>query len=164
MSCWDFTEDLQQIIHAMKYRRKPTLGQSLVSIIGAWKLPAWMTSVDVVIPVPLHKTKRRDRGYNQAVSIAKGVATLCSAPIMTDVLVRQKYTASQTTLTRAERQENLAAAFVTTRKSAGQLKGKSVLLVDDVFTTGATLENAAESLQETGAKEVFGFTLASAPI
>ncbi len=109
---------------------------------------------DFIIPVPIHPAKKRERGYNQAEEIAKGVHSILKTPIIPFALKRTLYTASQTTATSStERWENVADIFNVSDEKA-LYDDKKVLLVDDVFTTGATTNNCASLLLQHGAKRV----------
>jgi ComF family protein len=113
---------LQQILHALKYRKQ----------------------FDVGIPIPLSKEKMRTRGYNQSESIALGLSAVLNIPVQINAVLRVKNTASQTNKNIAERMENVKDAFAV--QDAEKLKNKHVLLIDDVLTTGATLEACAREL------------------
>jgi ComF family protein len=103
----------------------------------------WADNIDMIIPIPLHEKKEAERGYNQSVLIAEGMSDILNIPVAANILVRTRYTESQTQKTRTERLENMKDAFKTVGDS---LSGKHILLVDDVLTTGATLEAAALAL------------------
>lgn len=106
-----------------------------------------------IIPVPIHAARKRERGYNQAEVIAKGIELILKVPISREVLYRTKYTPSQTTLSSKERLANVSGLF----KSFAQKTSffdKNVLLIDDIFTTGATVNNCAKILLEQGARRV----------
>lgn len=129
----------QNIIHSLKYKGKQDLGEKLGHMI-AEKLQMnnahW--NVDLVIPVPLHHSRERSRGYNQSKCIAQGIAATLGVPLNTSSLLRKKRTGTQTKKGRYSRFENMQMVF--SIADAEALKGKHVLLVDDVMTTGATLE------------------------
>jgi len=105
---------------------------------------------DAVIPVPLHPYKLKQRGFNQSAVIAESLSAHIQAECVTTLLKRKKNTVSQTTLSREERQENVKNAFMTER----DVTGETFLLVDDVITTGATLNSCAETLKKQGAARV----------
>ena len=153
-----FEGPLQQALHRLKYKRDMILADSLARVLhDAWQ--AYALPGDVVVPVPLSAERLRERGYNQAGLLARGFADLSGRSCAPAGLARRRHTSSQVGLSRAERHENVAGAF------AGQAKavaGRSVILVDDVCTTGATLEAGAEALRAAGAARVWGFTLARA--
>jgi competence protein ComFC len=114
-----------------------------------------LTGVDYVTAVPLHKVRRRERGYNQSDLIAKALAERMNREFTDKALVRRTYTTSQTLLDSTERRKNIKGAF-----RIGRLDphGKSFLLIDDVFTTGTTVNEASRTLLNAGAKEVFVMT------
>ena len=116
----------------------------------------------VFVPMPLHKSKKRKRGFNQAELIAQELSISLNIPMQTKALLKHKKTQSQTTLSREERQQNIKNAFLI--KNPQLVEGKIVFLVDDVFTTGATMEEAARTLKAVKAKEVWGITLAREPL
>lgn len=129
---------VQQIMHELKYRNRPDIGRFLGRLIAhRYAHTEWFASIDVIIPVPLHRKKLRQRGYNQSAAIAAGISAISGIPVAEEAVKRKLHTASQTHKTRIERLDNVAEAFVVERPDI--LKGKHVLLVDDVLTTGATL-------------------------
>lgn len=142
-----FTKEgmMQHLMHRFKYRKRKNIGKQLGLIFGA-ELAAGkhLQNIDYIIPVPLHKLKKEKRGYNQSDLIADGISEANDIEIADNVLIRIKNTESQTQKTRAERLENVKDVFVA--KEQHRLQGKHVLLVDDVITTGATLESAALAL------------------
>ncbi len=120
-----------------------------------WRyLGEWITGlgVDVILPVPIHPKRRRQRGYNQAEVLARALSSLSGLPADMKSLARVRNTVPQKQLTAAERASNLKGAF---RVSGKNLKGMSVLLVDDIYTTGATADAAAKTLKESGVKAVY---------
>jgi ComF family protein len=142
-----FTNDglLQHLLHGLKYGNKKEIGIYLGKQFGNDLKPvAWLSSVDAIIPVPLHGKKERSRGYNQSLLIAKGMSEILQIPVYDNVLLRTRHTESQTQKTRSERIRNMQDAFQI--RSAKDLADKHVLLIDDVLTTGATLEACAKSI------------------
>ncbi len=131
---------------------------------GTW--PAWWTAgprdfaADVVVPVPLDRGRLRERGYNQAELIAKPLARLLGIPFRYYLLVRTKPRPNQLRLTRRERWETVRGAYAT--HQTAQVDNLRVLLVDDVFTTGATLDSCSRALKAAGAARVVGLTVARA--
>jgi competence protein ComFC len=114
----------------------------------------------VVIPIPLYKTKLKSRGYNQSALLAKGLAKRFSLPVV-DALERVKNTQTQVGLSQEERKENIKDAFEIKNEYVSQLDGiKQVFLIDDIVTSGATLNEAAKLLKRAGVKRVWGVTLA----
>ena len=149
---------LREAIHAFKYDGVTALAAPLASLmVEYWsKQP---TSVDVVVPVPLHERRLRRRGFNQAALLARELAKQVQLPLDEGSLVRHRSTAAQVDLDADERRENVRDAF---RCIGDSVAGKDVLLIDDVCTTGSTLEACATALREGGAKSVQALTLARA--
>jgi ComF family protein len=114
----------------------------------------------VLVPIPLTKKKLKWRGFNQAEEIAKELAEFFRLPLISDCLIKVKETKDQTELSEDERKENVKGIFFVKNKE--KIAGRNVLLVDDVFTTGATIEEAARVLREAGAKKVIGIVIAKA--
>lgn len=140
---------VQRILHNLKYRGKPELGYLLGEMLAERLLQSsapW--EIDLIVPVPLHRKRQRSRGYNQSLCIAEGLGALLQLPVCKDLLVKTVSTSSQTRKGRFSRYENLKSAFSVQREY--MLKGKNILLVDDVITTGATLEACATVLYTAG--------------
>ncbi len=138
---------VQNLLHNLKYKGQKDMGVSLGLAYGAeLKQSANFNSVAVIIPVPLHKKKLRQRGYNQSEYFAKGLAQGMGAVLDTASLIKSVHTQSQTKKSRIERVKNVEDVFTVTNTK--QLAGKHVLLVDDVITTGATIEACALKLAE----------------
>jgi ComF family protein len=115
----------------------------------------------VVVPVPLHPRRRRQRGYNQAELLASALARRAGLVVHADALARRKETLPQTGLSAAGRRRNVAGAFWVRRRA--RIHGKTVVLVDDVYTTGATSRACAAALQQAGARAVRLLTVARVP-
>lgn len=115
-------------------------------------------TADVIVPVPLHPRRFAERGFNQAVFVAQALENCTGMPVLHDALRRHRYTKQQTRLKKEKRNQNTQGAF-SVFKNAGFV-GKRVYLVDDVYTTGATMQEAAHMLRSAGAAEVFAFVLA----
>ncbi len=142
----------QHLLHAIKYHGNQELAQELGNKFGldCNKLTLF-TTVDTVVPVPLHKSKLRLRGFNQSELIAKGLANQLGCTLDNHTVHRVKKTPTQTRKNRMERWQNVAQIFEAT---TNQLAGKHVLLVDDVITTGATLESCGQALLQTGVSKL----------
>ncbi len=138
---------IQSLIHALKYRSQSQVGIGLGREYGRMLAASYGEQrPDLIIPVPLHPKKKHKRGYNQAACFGQGLSESLQIPMAEHFLVRAVYQTSQTHKGRLERFQNVLAAFKA--KNLNQLSGKHVLLVDDVLTTGATLEACAIQLQE----------------
>ena len=140
-----------QLVRALKYDSMPEIGYELGLILGAKLVETGNCSFSAVVPVPIHSARLRERGYNQADPIAKGIAQATQTVFRNDIASRNKYTSSQTKLSRTERKENVSDVFVTN----GRLKlPEKVLVVDDVLTTGATMNSVAIALLSAGVVRV----------
>ena len=153
-----FADPVQEALHRLKYRRDMALGDSLAAQMADF-LFGLQWPIDIMIPVPLGKDRLRERGYNQAGLIARPLAMAAGLEYVPQGLTRQRETRSQVGLTQKERRENVRGAFMA---SAGRVEGRTVLLMDDVATTGSTLSSSAEALYSSGAKEVYALTVARA--
>lgn len=141
------TTMVQHLLHALKYRQKPEIGSLLGQVYGEI-LVASGFRFDVIVPVPLHATKLRSRGYNQSAAFAHGLGESMQLACDEEALSRTRKTLTQTRKTRLRRWENVRDAFAVT--CAGFFSGKHVLLVDDVVTTGATLEACGQAIIQDG--------------
>lgn len=160
-SLWTYSEEVESLIHHFKYKGKTLLGQKLSSLLAEnLRQLDVFPGLDLLIPVPLFPSRRRERGFNQAEIISRVIADSHGLRVENKVLKRDRNTRNQTQLSALERKENVRNAF--SPGSSGALVNKSVLLVDDVTTTGATLCECARVLQEAGVKEVYACTLAVA--
>lgn len=133
---------VQQLIHRLKYKGRQDIGEYLGDLYGKKIAQAGvLDDVDAIIPVPLHPKKERIRGYNQSLAIARGLSHAMKKPVWETVVRRKTHSASQTKKDRYSRWENAKEKFVLCDKNMA--KGKHLLLVDDVITTGSTLESLA---------------------
>lgn len=153
-----FEGPIRQALHKLKYRRNVGLSDALARQL-ALHARALNWPIDVVVPVPLGRKRMQERGYNQVGLVASPLAVLNSWEYAPRALARARETRSQVGLSAAERQENVSGAF---RGNPASVSGKTVLLMDDVATTGATLSSCAEALLEAGAQSVYALTLARA--
>lgn len=150
-----------KIIHQLKYRGVTEIGIEMGKIFGAeLKESSRFNEVDLIIPVPLHWKKQKKRGYNQSEFIASGIAESMGKLLDTSILYRAVETETQTRKSRYERWENVENIF--RLRSADKITGKHILLVDDVITTGATLESCASTLLKENNTKVSVATLAMA--
>ena len=136
---------IRNLIHNLKYKGANELGPALGRIYGSSLASSdFVKSVDMIIPVPLHPARQRSRGYNQSELIAAGLAEALSLPVDTSILSRKKMSATQTRRSRYERWTNVEGIF---QVNQGELlSGKHILLVDDVITTGSTIEACVNEL------------------
>lgn len=140
----------QNLLHQLKYSGQKEVGVRLGELIGSEiQNEERFARADAIIPVPLHPKKLQLRGYNQSTLLAQGIAQSLNISLYEHGLRRQIHTETQTKKGRYERWENVAEAFMC--PSPAELLGKSIMLVDDVLTTGATLEACAKPLQQAGA-------------
>lgn len=149
---------LRQAIHHLKYNNLQEIAIPLGRFMGEYwdrnRIPA-----EIVVPVPLHISRLRERGYNQAALLARELGKSIGLPVSENSLVRVRATRPQVDLTAQERRENVRDAF---RCADTELKHKRILLVDDVYTTGATLEACCVALRQVGVRSVWALTLARA--
>jgi competence protein ComFC len=154
-----FDDYYKELIHRFKYGKKIPLGKRLaqrlgVTINGDYSL----LESDFLIPVPLHKSRYRERGFNQSEVLAEEVSKITGISVLKSGLKRRKNTKDQTNLSPQQREENVRGAFAVTQPE--MIKGKGIILVDDVITTGATLSECARMLKQAGAEKILGMTIA----
>lgn len=131
----------RQLIYQLKYKGRKEAGIFLGKMIGSRINESDIDKIGLIVPVPLHKSKLRRRGFNQSAVLAEGISLVLKVPVLPDALIRKVITSTQTRKGRFERWENVEGIFEC--KHPDRLEGKHVLLIDDVVTTGATLEAAA---------------------
>jgi len=147
---------IQQAVHGLKYRGRRVLAGPLGSLLAAYLgVLSWPAAT--IVPVPLHRERQRSRGYNQSALLARALARKSGWPLLEQGLVRWRHTRPQVGLDAAGRRENVEGAF---RWEGDAPPPERVLLLDDVYTTGATMEAAAAALRAAGTKEVRGLALA----
>jgi len=150
---------LRELLHQFKYEYATWLCRDLADLLQGCVLGHYAAvEVDVVVPVPLHRQKLRDRGYNQAALLAEALASRLGRLYVGDALTRARNTPTQTRLHVRERHRNVRHAFVV--QAPEWVRGRTVLLVDDVMTTGATLSEVAATLKRAGAWRVWAVTVA----
>lgn len=174
-TCVGYGEREKAIIHDFKYGGKAYYGEKLAKLMAERieleeSFKELGTSIeelrassgfDLIIPVPMYKEKEKDRGYNQAAVLGKHLARRLGISFLDHGLIRCRNTPPMSSLSAGERRQNVKGAFAVNERVRRQLTGKVVLLVDDVFTTGSTVEACAEVLREAGAQTVFVITFAS---
>lgn len=149
---------LRKAFHRLKYEGDLALGETLSRPLGVL-LASLSWPIEIVAPVPIGRARRKERGYNQAALLAYPLALCSGIPYQSHALGRKRETRTQVGLNPLERKLNVADAFIADREI---VEGKSVLVVDDITTTGATLNACAQALHGAGARSVFGLTLARA--
>ncbi len=151
----------QQVLHLLKYKNVPEIGQ----LIGQWYgaelgESGYQHQFDCIIPIPLHALKQKWRGYNQSVYFAKGLSQVLQLPVISDAIERTINTTTQTQKNRFDRWDNVKSIFHVVRPKL--IEAKRILLVDDVITSGATLEACMQELLRAGSSELSISTLAVA--
>lgn len=144
---------VQQVLHALKYKNHPEVGIALGKIYGRQLCDAgYQDAFDLIIPVPLHISRRRKRGYNQSAEFGRGLSEALNKPCSDTVMQRLVKTETQTRKSKVSRWENVKDIFHVAYPEA--VVNKRILLVDDVITTGATIEACGERLLQAGCREV----------
>ena len=151
---------MRELVHSLKYRRNREIASlfadMMVAHLGVMHMA--LPQDGVLVPIPLHKTRERIRGFNQSLLIAQALGERIGMAVQCDVLRKIKKTIPQMELRREERIKNLANTFAVA--DALSVRGKTIVLVDDIKTTGSTLEEAARVLKEAGAKRIWAITVA----
>ena len=158
-----FKEPLSDAIHLLKYSDRRSIVNKISlymerSLAGAGQYQ----NADLILAVPLHPARKRERGYNQAQLLAQALGKLLNKPRPENIIVRARHTQTQTKLNKQQRLENVKDIFTVKRPEL--VRGKCVILIDDVLTTGATIGSCAGKLLEAGATKVLALTAAAAPL
>jgi ComF family protein len=143
----------REAVHALKFGERHAISATMGRLMASTSLSH---GVDIVVPIPLHPARRRERGYDQAAMLARHIARSLGKPCRKDLLRRTRKTRQQVSLDAVHRRENVRGAFA----PHGRLAGETVLLVDDVLTTGATMSAAATAVRDAGAGYVVGCVFA----
>jgi competence protein ComFC len=157
MSVFEFSGIIQAALYKLKYDGERETASSL-GILMARKLSLTKWNIDIIVPVPLHNDRHSERGFNQSYLLAEIIGRERSIDVSDKILLRGKYTKSQTTLSKFERIHNVRGAFEINDNIV--VNGRSILLIDDIMTTGATLNECSRILKENGAKQVYCLTAA----
>ena len=162
VAAWYFERNgpLQRLMHRLKYGGMTAVGREFGRVLGERIRDAGWGGSGVIVPLPLHLSRMRERGYNQCACIAGGVAEITGRPVDVRLIARARFTASQVTLGHLERGENVRGAFALRPRAA--VGGKTVILIDDVVTTGATMRSCASALRGAGARAVIACAVAIA--
>jgi ComF family protein len=158
-SLFRFDENSKRIIHNFKYYDKTHLSKFFAHILFS-KYKEFISGADIIVPVPMHKLKRIFRMYNQSIVLAKELSLLSFIPIKPDIIQKTRYTKAQSLLTKSERRKNLANSFSVSCPE--EIIDKRILLVDDVITTGETINTCSRVLKNNGAESVFVISVAKA--
>ncbi|MCL2220357.1 MAG: ComF family protein [Chitinispirillia bacterium] len=154
-SIYDYDDTLSVIARHIKYKGKSQLAYHTGAISAKFIPDDFWAGIDFLIPVPLHKSRMRKRGYNQAEHFARGLSEARPIPLIrTDLLTRTRNTGTQTKLDREGRLENLIGAFAVNPRNLDNITGKNIILVDDILTTGATTEACTDELLRAGCASV----------
>lgn len=144
---------VQELLHQLKYKHHPEIGQKIGRVLGQeLVLTQFENAFDLIVPVPLHPSRKRSRGYNQSEEFAKGLSEVLRIGYTDNFIKRSVQTQTQTRKSKLNRWRNVSEVFE--MKNEEEVKGKRILLVDDVVTTGATLEACARSLLQAGCSEI----------
>lgn len=162
--CWVGAGTGTDIVHALKYggwtRAAPAMAERMARL--SWP-PDVVRERAGIVPVPLSVARRRDRGFNQSELVALHLSTIWRIPVLSSVLHRESATRSQTELTPGERLSNVAGAFMVAQTARKEVRGKHLVLLDDVVTTGSTLGACARALFDAGARTISYMTFGRAP-
>lgn len=155
-----YSEALKTALRNFKFNDKPSYFRAFAELL-AHKLENLLdtSQIDLIVPVPLSKSRLRQRGYNQSELIAKHVSRLSHIPFSNNVLLKMKDTKSQSTLSRADRLINLENSFFI--KNSSKVYDKNILIIDDIITTGSTVNECSKALKSVGAKQVLAGVIAT---
>ncbi len=159
-TCADYGITERNLIHQLKYQDKDYLAEHFAELM-AERIVAEGLDPDLVTPVPMYKKKERRRGYNQASLLAKSISRHLNKPYYPDLLIRVCGTPPMSGLNAAQRKKNVEGVFTAAKWVQKIIYGKTVLLVDDIFTTGSTTEACSKLLKESGAYQVYVVTFAA---
>lgn len=160
-SIFFFDNTIQNLIHNLKYNEMKGVSEYLGKYTKRYlsKFEPF-DEIDFVVPIPLHRVKKRSRGFNQSEFLTKEIAEQMNLTHIPNLILRKKFTETQTKLSRTKRQENVSDAFKLNPKF--NIENKDILIVDDVFTTGATINSACKLLRNHNANKIYVLTIARA--
>lgn len=160
-SVGEFKQPLMDVIHRFKYKGEISVGETLGRLMAKFEYHSFsLEEYSLILPVPLHRKRLKERGFNQSVILAREVAKRNSIPLDFRTLKRTVHTKPQTGLGKKQRSTNVKGSFIITDK--GKIDGERIVLIDDVYTTGSTVRECARILLENGAEKVAVLTLARA--
>ncbi len=152
-----FNEHSKKIIHAFKYQDKTILAKTFAKLLCK-RYYSEVKEVDLITPVPMNRFKRLFRMYNPALIMALEISKILQKPVYPDILIKSRWTKSQTFLSKKAREKNLANSLIFNKKY--QIVGQKILLIDDVLTTGTTINKCASILKDAGVKSTYVMTIA----
>ncbi len=159
ISAFIYNDPMQEAVFRFKYGNRREYVQFFAqAVFGMYKNEIMNLRADALIPVPLHKKRQEKRGFNQAEILAFALSDMLGIPVRNDLVMRVRNTAPQKMMSREERRKNLKKAF---QLSSCDVKLKRVIVIDDIYTTGSTLDEIAFLLKGAGVREVYGLTLCS---
>lgn len=159
-----YLEPIRSMILQLKYSSNGFIAKALAPYLAAvfiQRIKPTLTQAPIIIPVPLHRSRQRERGYNQSEVLAREVANYLNLPVINKVLVRTRKTIIQKHMDAETRYKNMRDAFTILTEQATRIQNQDILLIDDVYTTGATANACAEILRKNGARNVIILTIAS---
>jgi len=156
-SVFEFSGIVQSALHRFKFEGEVDMAEAF-GLYMAKKLKERKWKIDVILPVPLHEKRMSDRGYNQSYLLSAEIGRECGIDVLDGALIRKRHTESQVSLPKFGRIHNVKGAFAMVDSKC--IKGKSVLIVDDIMTTGATLNECSRILRESGARNIYCITAA----
>lgn len=155
---YQYSPAVQRLIHQMKYQRMGSVANIFALVMGRrLKEVIGTIPVDYIVPIPLHYTRERERGYNQAKLLAVRISRESGIPLLENCIKRRRYTTQQAKLDKNKRYQNVRDAFCV--KNAELIKDRTILLTDDVLTTGNTMNECARMLSCAGAREIIALTI-----
>ncbi len=156
---FNYKDIIFNAIHRFKYKKDLSSGEILASFMAGYSFPDIdFTDYSLIVPVPLHIKRLRERGFNQALILARAIGEKRNIHVDFSVLKRHKFTLTQTSSNKKERKQNIGGAFEVTDRQ--KIAGKNIILIDDVYTTGATVNECTKTLIRGGAKNISVLTLA----
>lgn len=159
-ACVEYGRAERDLIHKFKYKDKVYLGQKLAEIMYD-RIMIEDLALDIIIPVPMYRGKEKKRGYNQAAVLAMRLSRLMDKPLDKRILVRAVDTEPMSNLGAEERRKNMQKAFTVRKDGDRKIRNKTILLIDDVYTTGSTADACADALLAVGAASVYLFVFAA---
>jgi ComF family protein len=160
-SVFKYSKEIKALIHYLKYNEYSRIARYFsVKMAEYLKTSDFLDHIDYICPVPLHRVKKRERGYNQAELITKNLSSILKIRHIPNLIKRKRYTETQTLLSKTERADNVRNAFWINSKY--NVKDKSILLIDDVFTTGATVNSISNLLKHKRVGKIYVLTIARA--